>query len=759
MAIELAGTSDYFPSLLSKIHDTHPDVPIDSVILQAILLCIVAGKSDSSTVSGGTHASGMPNGSKYLLLRTREDDVNMVVNIVVTILTTVFGFPTHKSRIKSPATTTTTYGHGHHPSSGMGSISGSSFRRRTVEAPETVHPDQFLRSLFFKPQRHSKVDSILTGERDRKNSSSRRSGRFAVRRATTYPLEHDEANAINAPATGGGLGVSLAPPPPSSVISHSKDMSDDGFYEAASMASSRRPLLPTGGTPASTIRSTSTRPISPRVQTDPTPLLSIFQPPSLNHPPPPSLGHASHVSYASHASTITAGPVLLPKALVLSGLENTEVSAQRTLMQVLTDRRLVLDNDEMGDMGEVWNLPEDFFCVYVCSLDPSDRPPVLLGLVSPFSLFSLLPERKYLIFINPKLDKFAMSIDINIPPAVRQVYTSYRAANAPPSIYSPSPRSPTSPLKPLTPSSEHTASAVPSRMNSNIVRPGSAGPPVNKSPIVTSVDIAKLRSFTNSPPFISQETTDLWNQIDSSKRDKEMAYTAIHPSLNMYLADLFSATRHHPEFDSALLTLRAHKDAEDLVRAFRVINGDTLGTELISSVSANVFAAHHNGNGHLMASGTEDETGSSRALSKMDDESLGWGKMEDGDDVLMNLHGRKDSREHDHGGSLGIRVQAPDGSSQEGVPFIIDDLGLHLDGPEMNFPDPPPQIWDVSEVDIARIFPRVVSHRLKVREGPDDEILGSLMFPAVDRGVVQNRGVVRSRRSVKEILVEVLADV
>ena len=86
MAVELAGTSDYFPSLLSKIHDAHPDIPIDNVILQAILLCIVAGRSpsDSPPLAGGIRSSGL-NGSKYLLLRTREDDVNMVVNIVVTV--------------------------------------------------------------------------------------------------------------------------------------------------------------------------------------------------------------------------------------------------------------------------------------------------------------------------------------------------------------------------------------------------------------------------------------------------------------------------------------------------------------------------------------------------------------------------------------------------------------------------------------------------------------------------------------------------
>ena len=64
----------------------------------------------------------------------------------------------------------------------------------------------------------------------------------------------------------------------------------------------------------------------------------------------------------------------------------------------------------------------------------------------------------------------------------------------------------------------------------------------------------------------------------------------------------------------------------------------------------------------------------------------------------------------------------------------------------------------------ARVFPRVVSHRLRVRDGPDHEILGSVMHPAV--GIPRDRGSGQSdeepmweRRTVKEALVEILADV
>ena len=78
-----------------------------------------------------------------------------------------------------------------------------------------------------------------------------------------------------------------------------------------------------------------------------------------------------------------------------------------------------------------------------------------------------------------------------------------------------------------------------------------------------------------------------------------------------------------------------------------------------------------------------------------------------------------------------------------------------------------PEVWDVSEEDVARIFPRVVSHRLRVRDGPDDEILGSVMWPAVPveggarAGAEVADGVKLGweRKSVKEVLVRVLADV
>lgn len=74
----------------------------------------------------------------------------------------------------------------------------------------------------------------------------------------------------------------------------------------------------------------------------------------------------------------------------------------------------------------------------------------------------------------------------------------------------------------------------------------------------------------------------------------------------------------------------------------------------------------------------------------------------------------------------------------------------------------PREKWDVSEVDAAKVVPRVISHRLRVRDGPEDEMMAGVVYlataPRVPAGVESNEGVWR-RRTVKEILVKLIGDV
>ena len=60
------GTPDFLRTLVAYIQSTFPSLPVDPVILQSILLCLVAG-------------------GKHLILRTADDDISLVSKIAVKV--------------------------------------------------------------------------------------------------------------------------------------------------------------------------------------------------------------------------------------------------------------------------------------------------------------------------------------------------------------------------------------------------------------------------------------------------------------------------------------------------------------------------------------------------------------------------------------------------------------------------------------------------------------------------------------------------
>jgi hypothetical protein len=60
------GTPDFFPTLLTNIHSASPTLPLDSVVVQSILICIIAG-------------------DKHLILRTEEEDVGLVAKLATAV--------------------------------------------------------------------------------------------------------------------------------------------------------------------------------------------------------------------------------------------------------------------------------------------------------------------------------------------------------------------------------------------------------------------------------------------------------------------------------------------------------------------------------------------------------------------------------------------------------------------------------------------------------------------------------------------------
>jgi hypothetical protein len=60
------GTPPFFPALLASIRAAAPGLPLDPVVLQALLLCLLAG-------------------DKNLILRTREEDVSSVSKLAASV--------------------------------------------------------------------------------------------------------------------------------------------------------------------------------------------------------------------------------------------------------------------------------------------------------------------------------------------------------------------------------------------------------------------------------------------------------------------------------------------------------------------------------------------------------------------------------------------------------------------------------------------------------------------------------------------------
>ena len=258
------------------------------------------------------------------------------------------------------------------------------------------HPDAFLRSLFFRRVPLTSFSSQRSGTpRPRSGASI-----DATPRSGTIPL----AGQFKSPLGN----VGHVPHRSASFPAPSIDGEDeDPHFDASSLASSRRPLL-ASHTPVSTMRSRGSRgrPSAHRLRTDPLPLSSLFTPPGEEledslQPTPSSLNtiRAQQSAAASERTNESNGTLsALPKAVVVSGLEHTTTPSQRALMRVLTERRVVLsgydDDDDAMSSGRdpdsedgVWNLPEGFIMVYVCKLDPHERPAILNGLVRTSVLY------------------------------------------------------------------------------------------------------------------------------------------------------------------------------------------------------------------------------------------------------------------------------------------------------------------------------------------------------------------------------------
>lgn len=190
---------------------------------------------------------------------------------------------------------------------------------------------------------------------------------------------------------------------------------------------------------------------------------------------------------------------------------------------------------------------------------------------------------------------------------------------------------------------------------------------------------------TSKPPPPPMFTQEPFPKSFIESLQKHCRKTHWTPELGLYLSDLFSAARHHNRLDGMLLTAKARKDAEDLARAARVIGSDLTGMELIRPDTKDDDDSEY-----------FDAQSDTRYLRNLDESST------------TNLL-RKDSM---FGGSTSK----------------ISTMALNGEGEDI-------AVLDVTEVDVARTMPRVVSHRLSLRSGPEDEVLASAVIGATFGGL------------------------
>ncbi|EIW83252.1 hypothetical protein CONPUDRAFT_152283 [Coniophora puteana RWD-64-598 SS2] len=695
LAVELEGlpppgTPLFLPTILAHVRVLAPSLPVDPVVLQAMLLGVISG-------------------GRNVILQTRDDDVQAVARLTALTLTTVFGYTTH----------------------------------RTKFAPEAKQypPDEIVNALFVPPSVPTPLLGTLTPTSPLSPISASSGG--TIRGLTTTSLQHHRSL-----SRGSTIKPVHARPPSDSFRRSSSYPSETTSPTSPTAGSIYAPSVSTAHASGPRRITSPDRPglLSPGMESHTAPAV-----PTITYSPPPgplAPLHPSQSVNSAHVRTRTASttnstaarfgmpvmvPAELPQAVVVSGLEHIGIAAQRDVVQTLRTRELVMEvvDDETGQLKKVKRkLRDGFIVVYVCRLDPRERPMIYKSL----------------------LDHFALSASVTLQPMARTALRYRHPSTNTPPIAQPSPRSlaaaqsPPQPfLLPATPPvSANLATTPPAESPSRQAhRVSQSTSTTGTSPIPTSLSPPPSQpSQPGQPPAPSALPALLSPALLNTLRSLTKRAN-IRAPLRLYLSDLLTATRHAPELDGALLTARCRTDIEALACAGRVLGVDTGRGELVRPM---VPADPDD------ASWAETEAGATQSTeSFFTSEANAIGG--DGDEPHPNGNGHAlpfprppSLRSHQ------TRNTIATGASGTGSSLLnkdgLDELQL-----------------DVAEADIARVFPRAVSHRVRVRRSPADEVLSSALCGAVG-GVMVNGREVRAddpdawvRSQVKDVLVQVLADV
>jgi hypothetical protein len=103
-------------------------------------------------------------------------------------------------------------------------------------------------------------------------------------------------------------------------------------------------------------------------------------------PSVPNIGSSGNMAiHRRRTSHVSSDVLKIPSAIVVSGLEHASLPAQRAVLRTLAEKKLAVSDDHSEiDPGLQLDLPDDFIMVYVCRLDPYERPPIYNSLVCTF---------------------------------------------------------------------------------------------------------------------------------------------------------------------------------------------------------------------------------------------------------------------------------------------------------------------------------------------------------------------------------------
>ncbi len=396
----------------------------------------------------------------------------------------------------------------------------------------------------------------------------------------------------------------------------------------------------------------------------------------------------------------------LPQALVISGLENANTGVQRAFSNVLGEKRVVLaDISSEGDLKEGSKGNEEvwtFPAGFICVY------------VCPWNAKERPDVHKTL------LDKFAMSTNLFIPQNIRQDFRvlSFAMSTA--------------------------ASARPLHSNISYSNPGSPStsfslplPPSHSPPVNTKALPDHSHGLHSHHPHSHQYQ----HQRSSTQ------YSATPPSVTQSLphapqshTSMSKQPRPHTPF--RLPPLLPDGFLGPLLEVYRQTRvAQNLDLYLCDLMSAARHESRLDGT-LLTTKSMKDARDLVKALRVVGTDLTGM-------ELVRPELAREEGEEEQQSGNEDEEDFHSTRSTPEAAEAKMDQTSM--------------RILEVSEVDIARIFPRVVSHRVRLRDGPEDEVLSSALYGATFNPpsalTLDKTECEKPLDSVKSVLVGILSEV